>query len=103
MFFVVVAPKFTVRPSNTSAFEGFPVMIHCMAYGDPTPTIQWDKNGQMNGFSSNRFRVMENGSLLVTEVHLDDQGRYGCTAGNSGGFLREEITMYVKSEYNIEN
>jgi hypothetical protein len=36
-----------------------------------------------------RFHVLENGTLLVQEVHMADSGKYGCTAGNSGGFKRE--------------
>ncbi|GAB6021777.1 hypothetical protein CHUAL_004354 [Chamberlinius hualienensis] len=94
---IIVTPKFTVKPSNTEAYEGYPVVLHCKAYGDPQPTIQWDKNSILNGFDAKRFHVMDNGSLHVAEVHMDDQGKYGCTAGNSGGFKREEISLFVKS------
>jgi len=45
-----------------------------------------------------RFHVLENGTLLVEEVHMADSGKYGCTAGNSGGFKREEVTLIVRSE-----
>lgn len=45
-----------------------------------------------------RFHVLENGTLLVQEVHMADSGKYGCTAGNSGGFKREEVTLIVRSE-----
>uniref|UniRef100_T1JEN9 Receptor protein-tyrosine kinase n=1 Tax=Strigamia maritima TaxID=126957 RepID=T1JEN9_STRMM len=97
---VIVAPKFTVRPIDVQAYEGYPVVIHCRAYGDPLPTIQWDKNSVVNGFDQKRFSVMENGTLYVTEVHMDDQGKYGCTAGNSGGLKREEVSMVVRSAEN---
>lgn len=30
-------------------------MIDCKAYGDPLPTIQWDKNNIMNGFDRDRW------------------------------------------------
>ena len=33
---------------------------------------------------------------------MEDMGRYGCTAGNSGGFQREEIYLQVQSEYNYQ-
>jgi hypothetical protein len=45
-----------------------------------------------------RFHVLENGTLLVQEVHMADSGKYGCTAGNSGGFKREEVTLIVRSK-----
>ncbi|XP_012264737.2 inactive tyrosine-protein kinase 7-like [Athalia rosae] len=94
---VVIAPKFTVQPQNpTDAIEGDSVMIHCSAEGDPKPTIQWDKNSRMNNLESPRFEVLSNGSLYIREVYLTDEGKYGCTAGNSGGLKREEVQLIVR-------
>jgi hypothetical protein len=49
-------------------------------------------------FTVFRFSVLPNGTLLVYEVHMTDAGKYGCTAGNSGGFRREEVHLIVKSK-----
>lgn len=46
-----------------------------------------------------RFHVLENGSLVIDEVHLSDEGKYGCTAGNSGGLKRYEVSLIVRSKY----
>jgi hypothetical protein len=56
MYFIpAVTPKFSILPQNpTEAKEGHSIMIHCQAYGDPMPTIQWDKNNVMNGFDRQR-------------------------------------------------
>ncbi|KYN35177.1 Tyrosine-protein kinase-like 7 [Trachymyrmex septentrionalis] len=92
------APKFTVQPQNpTEAIEGYPVMLHCAAEGDPKPTIQWDKDSRMNNLDNPRFEVLSNGSLYIKEVYLSDEGKYGCTAGNSGGLKREEVQLNVKA------
>lgn len=90
-------PKFEVEPVDTQAYEGYPTMLHCRAAGDPLPTIQWDKNNVLNSFDQNRFQVMQNGTLYVSEIHMEDEGKYGCTAGNSGGFRRAEVNLNVKS------
>ena len=45
------------------------------------------------------LQVLRNGSLYVSEVYMEDMGFYGCTAGNSGGFEREEIYLQVNSAY----
>ena len=96
VFFFSVAPKFRVLPDNpTEAIEGFPIVLHCAADGDPKPTIKWDRNSNFSGFDQRRFRVLENGSLLVNETHLSDGGRYGCTAGNAGGFKRHEVVFIL--------
>ena len=104
-----MAPKFSVAPQNlTQAVEMASVMIHCQAIGDPKPTIQWDKDLQYlsNTKNSNnttevpsRFQILENGTLHITEVHLDDEGKYGCTIGSSAGLKREEVRLTVKREY----
>lgn len=94
---LLVAPKFSIKPQNTTeVMEGQQLMLHCMAEGDPRPTITWDKNGEVNGFDS-RFQVLENGTLTVQYVNLEDKGKYGCTAGNSGGLKREETLLIVKT------
>ncbi|XP_076311733.1 inactive tyrosine-protein kinase 7-like isoform X1 [Tachypleus tridentatus] len=94
---VIVLPTFTVRPAETIAYEGYPIMLHCKATGDPPPTIQWDKDNVLNGFDKKRFQVLENGTLYVSEAHRNDEGKYGCTAGNSGGFRRTEVKLVVQS------
>lgn len=73
-------------------------MLHCEAIGDPKPTTKWDKNFIYllnNETSDTRFKVFENGTLLIKKVHLDDEGLYGCTIGNSAGFKRQVIELYV--------
>ncbi|XP_055902181.1 tyrosine-protein kinase-like otk [Eupeodes corollae] len=98
---VVVAPKFSVAPEGPiQATEMGVASIHCQAIGDPKPTIQWDKDLKYlseNNTDKNRFKFLENGTLEITEVHLDDEGRYGCTIGNSAGLKREEVRFVVKA------
>lgn len=43
--------------------------------------------------------MLSNGSLLIDELRFSDEGYYGCTAGNSGGFNRTEVTLIVRSNY----
>lgn len=45
------------------------------------------------------FKVYENGTLIIREVYREDDGKYGCIAGNSGGFEREEAYLRVASEF----
>jgi PTK7 protein tyrosine kinase 7 len=93
---VIVSPKIVVKPENvTKAYAGYPLTMHCQADGEPTPTVQWDKNGILNGFDPRRFRALENGTLYIAEIQFGDEGNYGCTAGNAGGFKREEVQLLV--------
>lgn len=103
MLFYAVAPKFIVRPENTTAVEGLEIMLSCVAEGDPKPTIQWDKNSRMNNLNDDRFVTYPNGSLYIREVYMSDEGSYGCTAGNSGGLKREELYLTVKGNFMLDS
>lgn len=98
-----VAPKFVVKPANTTAVEGMPVLLHCSVEGDPKPAIQWDKDSRMNNLNDERFQVMPNGTLAIKEVYISDEGIYGCMAGNSGGLKREEAYLTVKGTSPLYN
>lgn len=84
-------PSFTVRPGNVTAPIGRPFMIHCAANGEPTPTIHWNFIDQY--FNPVRFRILDNGTLLISKVSVEDSGRYQCIADNGGG--REEQEIYL--------
>jgi PTK7 protein tyrosine kinase 7 len=94
--------RFDIAPEGTiQAIEMNQIAFHCVASGDPKPTIKWDKDleyFQYNNTEDDRFQILQNGTLLISEVHLDDEGKYGCTIGNSAGLKREEIRLVVKGK-----
>lgn len=95
-----VSPKFKVQPEGPVVVNEMAMaMIHCLAIGDPKPTIQWDKDLEFitsNNTDFKRISVLTNGTLLFREVHFEDDGIYGCTIGNSAGFKREEARLRVR-------
>jgi len=42
---------------NTTIVEGRAVMLHCVVTGEPTPTVQWDRNNKVDAFDLQRFKV----------------------------------------------
>jgi len=40
-------------------------MLHCVAVGDPTPVVRWDKNNRVSSFDPQRFKVNIFGALTV--------------------------------------
>lgn len=89
----VIAPKFLVSPNSQGPIqvnEMGSVMIHCSATGDPLPNIQWDKDFDYLNISNSdtsRMIILENGTLYLQEVHLEDEGLYGCTIGSRWVFF----------------
>lgn len=78
-------------------------VLHCQASGVPTPTVVWDKDLRPllanNDTDLDRFEQLENGTLIIKEVHLEDEGKYGCTIGSSAGLKREDTILIVKRKY----
>lgn len=104
----VIAPKFIVKPSGPiQVNELSPAWIHCKAIGDPKPTIQWDKDlvpmNINNSDTTDRITILENGTIHLTEVHLDDEGVYACTIGSPAGFKREEAKLIVRRKLCCHN
>lgn len=95
---VQILPKFDVAPpKNLEVVELQPVFLDCVASGSPTPTIKWDHETTIiNDGDDGRFRIFDNGTLLLHEARQDDAGIYGCFIGSSAGFKRAETVLIVK-------
>ncbi|KAK3092980.1 hypothetical protein FSP39_009604 [Pinctada imbricata] len=91
---VVEMPKFQISPQNLTVYEGQPVMLHCVAIGDPKPDVNWDKN-YFRDFDFSRVKFFTNGTLSISRVYMEDKGRYGCTANNTAGKTRREAFLNV--------
>lgn len=63
--------------------------------GFPKPTIQWVV---FNSAREQRYNVFEDGTLVVPNADLEDEGNYTCIANNSYGTLRRTTTVSILSE-----
>ena len=64
--------------------------------GIPTATFSWSLPGGEtvnSGETSGRFQVHDNGTLVITNIGLGDEGNYKVTASNSAG--SDSITSTV--------
>ena len=44
------------------------------------------------------FQFLANGTMVIKQVYMEDQGLYGCTANNSAGRIRTEAFVYIAGE-----
>lgn len=99
---IKILPKFEISPpKNLEVVELQSVLLDCVASGSPTPTIKWDYETTIistNDGDDARFKIFDNGTLLLHEARQDDAGIYGCFIGNSAGFKRAETILIVKCE-----
>ncbi|KAG7313233.1 hypothetical protein JYU34_000332 [Plutella xylostella] len=87
---VLMAPVFTVTPTDQTVVFGDRIEISCKAEGIPPPEIQWYRHTSELLASDNIILRNYNQNLTIVEVSYDDSGLYHCRATNSEGF--KEVT-----------
>ncbi|NXI55907.1 MXRA5 protein, partial [Chloroceryle aenea] len=93
-------PKIITKGSQSiSILAETDAFIPCDAVGEPKPFITWTKVSTGTLMTANtrlqRFEVWKNGTLLIRNVQLQDQGQYLCTAQNLHGIDKMIIVLTV--------
>lgn len=95
-------------------------ILECKFSGNPAPSIAWvtptrnvyhwnpepliqdifTKHGAahdqyQNAITDDRLRVLENGSLLITDIHREDSGTYLCFATNPKANISAEVILNI--------
>lgn len=83
-------PEIIVRPVDQQVKNGGIAAFYCQARGDPSPVLQWRKNGKRVSGTQSRYLVHEypmGGALLRIEpVRAQrDEAQYECVAENGVG------------------
>ncbi|XP_018408468.1 PREDICTED: hemicentin-1 [Nanorana parkeri] len=85
------------------------IILSCEAFGTPTPTITWQKEG-VGVKTGGHYTVFSNGRLKIANVTQEDGGTYTCIAQNPAGTALGKIKLKVlepplikphKKEYTI--
>ncbi|XP_074152357.1 neogenin isoform X8 [Sminthopsis crassicaudata] len=77
---------FVVEPVDTLSVRGSSVILNCSAFSEPSPKIEWKKDGTfLNLVSDDRRQLLSDGSLLINSVvhskhNKPDEGYYQCVA-----------------------
>ena len=97
---------------DTIVREGNTTTITCEAFGYPPPTVVWNR---INGILSDRVSVSDSVSvptgygnvtrvsvnLTITNASREDTGVYTCSANNSIGSDRSNVSITVQCEFII--
>ena len=74
------------------------ILLTCRAaIGKPTPDVKWYKQGR-NVTTSDRISILSDGTLRLSNVQLDDEDNYTCTATNIVGTASSVIWLAVNGE-----
>ncbi|KAJ0032742.1 hypothetical protein NQD34_002823 [Periophthalmus magnuspinnatus] len=74
-------------PTEMGVLFNESIQLECDAQGNPTPTIQWLKDGEVIDSSSNySLSISPDGKILTLDAaDTADSGKYTCVATNSAG------------------
>ncbi|KAM6400073.1 hemicentin-2 [Rhynochetos jubatus] len=89
------APTVTVTPREVSVHAGQRVLLHCAVSGEPTPSVQWWRDGEPLPEGPH---VLPNATLLLPAVSHRDAGRYACLARNALGSAVAIVSVGVRGE-----
>ena len=89
-----LTPLTLIAGDNVTALTNTSITIQCPTSGIPKPTVTWTKNGQ-EILIGGRYKVKDDGSLLISEADEVDNARYTCTAGSVSGKDSASSTVKV--------
>ncbi|XP_022607813.1 matrix-remodeling-associated protein 5-like [Seriola dumerili] len=94
------APKIRSKSQSLMTVKlGESAKSSCQATGDPIPRITWiSPRNDVIPVSSDRFQVMDDGTLVVKKVTLADEGKYACVARNSAGDDVKNVKLEVEPQ-----
>lgn len=65
-----VPPIIRQGPANQTLAPGTTTQLHCHIMGNPTPSIQWEKDGQRILGNIGRISLMENGTFQIANLQV---------------------------------
>ncbi|XP_034738598.1 hemicentin-1 isoform X2 [Etheostoma cragini] len=89
------APAIIVEPVQTVVDAGSTVVLNCQANGEPTPAIEWSRQGR-SLLGNDRFSSLSNGSLRISSAQKEDTAEYECVARNLLGSVLVRVTLTVR-------
>lgn len=98
---------FLVEPVDTLSVRGSSVILNCSAYSEPSPKIEWKKDGTfLNLVSDDRRQLLPDGSLFISNVvhskhNKPDEGYYQCvaTVENLGTIVSRTAKLTVAGKF----
>ena len=77
-------PSILTHPQNTSVLTGDSITLNCNITALPRPEVTWLRDNQSVEYDQ-RVQLLEDGSLLINNVVLNDVGVYQCAVSNING------------------
>ncbi|XP_061510515.1 roundabout homolog 2 isoform X1 [Anopheles gambiae] len=97
-FLRVHVKPFLIRgPQDQTVVAGSSVVFQCRVGGEPLPDVLWRRSASGGNMPLERVRVLEDRSLRIDDIAIEDMGEYSCEADNAVGSITASGTLVVHS------
>lgn len=95
-FLKVHIKPFLIRgPQNQTVLSGSSVIFPCRVGGEPMPDVLWRRSASGGNMPLGRVHILEDRSLQLDNVSIEDIGEYSCEADNIVGSVLSTGTLKV--------
>lgn len=92
---VHVKPFLMRGPQNQTSVVGSSVTFQCRVGGEPLPDVLWRRTASGGNMPLGRVHILEDRSLRLDDVTLEDMGEYSCEADNAVGSVTATGVLVV--------
>lgn len=96
---VHVKPTAVISRNVVTKKEGERYVLTCYVTGQPTPRVQWHKDGDESLRNDGDRLVKDRNTIIFSELLPKDAGKYECIAFNSAGSATSTVTLKVESSF----
>lgn len=88
-------------PADAVAIAGSSIIFQCKVGGDPVPDVLWRRTAGGGNMPLARLKVLEDRSLELKNIVLEDEGEYICDVDNAAGEITASgiLTVHCKRFY----
>uniref|UniRef100_A0A673LIF6 Neural cell adhesion molecule L1 n=1 Tax=Sinocyclocheilus rhinocerous TaxID=307959 RepID=A0A673LIF6_9TELE len=100
---VLAEPPRVLTPPNIvyQVIMNKPMLLECVTFGSPVPTITWFKDSRSSMLEGNAYVFHENGTLEIDMSQPSNSGKYTCVARNNLGISENHVYLEVKEPTRI--
>lgn len=88
------SPEILKGPQDIEVSWGGTAVFNCRVVGDPAASIVWMRNDVELPYDE-RYQLMEDGSLMITNSQDTDVGRYECMVKSSDGDIKSRAARMI--------
>lgn len=97
-FVFSVKPYLISGPEDITVLNGKTVTFECRVGGDPLPDVLWRRTADGGNMPLGRVHILEDRSLQLDSVTVEDQGDYICEADNTVGTISAWGSLTVQGK-----